>query len=135
MIRQLNQARFTPKTFLFWVVYTMANPVKLPNKSFLWVFGICVLLILFVLAIIILASTGSSIHSSCTIYRGILLVQPIWMFLYYRFYSRLLAKVLDCCSCCEHGICYAIWNYAIWGKHSVVHSLPLYLPLYTQSVS
>ena len=95
----------------------MGNPVKINHdQPCVRRIGIVMLLSLFVLSLVIVGNAGSAIDDSCSIYNGILPCQPVWMFLYYRFYSRLLCKVLDCCSCCEHGRCYAFWNYAIWGK-------------------
>merc|ERR1719361_982053 len=98
------------------------NPVKITNKTCTWWSGIFMLFALFVLSIAIVAQAGSAISSSCTIYRGILPLQPVWMFLYYRFYSSLLCNILDCCCCCKHRMCYAFWNYAIWGTigHPIV---------------
>lgn len=112
--------------------YTMGNPVKINHdQPCTRRIGILMLLSLFVLSIVILAKGGSVVDGSC-VGGWTLAWLPVWMFLYYRLYSRLLCKVLDCCSCCEHGICYAFWNYAIWGKEFT--SFSVVLPLYTDSL-
>ena len=92
------------------------NPVKLQNKSIIWIISLF-LLILLLLLCIVTAGASSGINESCTSLRAILIIEPIWIFIYYRLYSRLLIKLMDCltCKCAEHGVGYAIFHYAIWG--------------------
>lgn len=98
----------------------MANPVKLQNKSIPWIASLFLLILLLLLSIVTVGAS-SGINEECNIYQAILIIEPIWIFIYYRLYSRLLIKLMDIltCECAEHGVGYAIFHYCIWGMNYI----------------
>ena len=94
------------------------NPVKLKKKGKAWITCLFILILSFIFAFIAAAATPG-INSSCSSYKIFIVIEPIWLFIYYRLYSRALIKAMDAltCTCAEHGIGYAVFHYAIWSMY------------------
>eukprot|EP00484_Ammonia_sp_Unknown_P021780 CAMPEP_0197028060 /NCGR_PEP_ID=MMETSP1384-20130603/7857_1 /TAXON_ID=29189 /ORGANISM="Ammonia sp." /LENGTH=403 /DNA_ID=CAMNT_0042457003 /DNA_START=25 /DNA_END=1236 /DNA_ORIENTATION=+ len=91
------------------------NPIKIQKNYVVLSLAIFLLVLFFVLALIaVLGSMGT--NESCSGIKVLLIIEPIWLFIYYRLYSILLIKLMECLTCksAEHGIGYAIFHYFIW---------------------
>lgn len=90
------------------------NPVYVKRKTLLWWLMILFALILLIGAIVLMIIVNTD--NRCTSIKWLFLCMPIALFIYYRIWSKILLRIIDCmtCRCAEHGWGYAIFHYCIW---------------------